>query len=1024
VAIAAAALLGWWAGLPLPANWDDIALSPPVAVGLMALGLALAYAGRDWRCAAAAGFAIMALAAVRLCLVLSVDERGLDSWLVRPGSVALQIPKAALVALALTGGALALSHFERHRLAATGLAGLAGTIAVLSLLGYVTGLDTLYGAPSVLLPSLPIAIGALCIVGGLLLRIGRMPALRTPRPLWRLLLALGCATVAPLLLFGVYAGSRMADAQFDQVRKDLVSVARTVAAETDRQIVAEIEKLQVLAASPSLRDGDLAAFQRQAEAALALRHNGNIVLVGRDMDELVNTAVPYGSPMPKGLVQGPVERVLATGKIEFTGLFMGPVTGDLLFAIVMPVVFDGEIRYALVRAPNRGAFGGLVAARELPPGWQAVVTDAANRILARFGQSDGEIGTMLPRSQWHDGGSVGIFAFTGADGRPALEAYARSDLTGWKTTVWEPEALLMAPVRALWRTLGWLALLAFALVAALATWLGGVIAGSVGHAASAAVALGEGNPLPAGETPIVEVNTLMAQLHEAAAHRAAVEHLLRQSEDTFRAMFDNSSVGKIEVVPGDGRFLRANPAMCRFVGYSEEELLDMTVWDITHPHERARDRKAIARLIRGELTDFDVEKRYIRKDGTPVWAHTTVNLIRDEHGCPLRDFAVIQDIDARKRAERALQASKDRLELALDAARLGSWQFDAARRLFTGDARAKEIFEIDLTRDEVPIEEVLTRLHPDEVPRVLTAIGEALDPADPKRAVNQFRLVGPRGDIRWVETLGQGYFEGEGPGRRGVVIVGTCQDISERKEREDKEHLLMREINHRAKNMLSVVHAIAHQTAAQNPQDFIMRFSERIQALSANQDLLVRNEWNGVEVEDLVRAQLAHFVGLIGTRIAVHGPRLRLRASSAQAIGLALHELATNAGKYGALSTDAGLVDVAWGSSQGIGGDTFTMTWTESNGPPVLAPMRRGFGTIVIEAMAEHSVAGTVDLDYAPSGVRWRLTCPAGNALEPRERDAGAAEGGSHSGGLRAGAVPAGMGREGVTIGGSAARQA
>jgi two-component sensor histidine kinase len=113
-------------------------------------------------------------------------------------------------------------------------------------------------------------------------------------------------------------------------------------------------------------------------------------------------------------------------------------------------------------------------------------------------------------------------------------------------------------------------------------------------------------------------------------------------------------------------------------------------------------------------------------------------------------------------------------------------------------------------------------------------------------------------------------------------------------------HLLIREVNHRAKNMLSVVDSIAHQTATKNPEDFIERFSERIQALSANQDLLVRNEWNGVEIEDLVRAQLAHLAGLIGSRIVVQGPKLRLKAASAQAIGLALHELATNAGKYGA----------------------------------------------------------------------------------------------------------------------------
>jgi two-component sensor histidine kinase len=206
-------------------------------------------------------------------------------------------------------------------------------------------------------------------------------------------------------------------------------------------------------------------------------------------------------------------------------------------------------------------------------------------------------------------------------------------------------------------------------------------------------------------------------------------------------------------------------------------------------------------------------------------------------------------------------------------------------------------------------------------------------------------------------------------------------DISERKEREEKENLLMREISHRAKNMLSVVHAIAQQTAIKDPEGFIESFSERIQALAASQDLLVRNEWNGVEIKDLAQAQLAHLADLIGHRIVLHGPTLRFKAAAAQAIGLALHELATNAAKYGALSTDKGRVDISWGTD----GHTFTMSWTERDGPPVSAPGRRGFGTTVMEAMAERSLDGKVDLDYPATGVTWRLTCPATNALASGE---------------------------------------
>jgi PAS domain S-box-containing protein len=322
----------------------------------------------------------------------------------------------------------------------------------------------------------------------------------------------------------------------------------------------------------------------------------------------------------------------------------------------------------------------------------------------------------------------------------------------------------------------------------------------------------------------------------------------------------------------------------------------------------------------------------------------------------------------------------------MDAAQLGWWQYDPRHRMLSGDTRSKEIF--DITADETPVEEIKKRVHPDDAERFWAAREATLDPVDPKPYAIEFRLRRGDGKVRWLEAHWLAYFEGDGRERRTASVAGTVAYITERKEREEQVQLLMREVNHRAKNMLSVVDAIAHQTATRNPEDFVERFSERIQALSANQDLLVRNEWNGVEIEDLVCAQLALFADLIGSRIAVHGPKLRLKAASAQAIGLALHELATNAGKYGALSTDTGRVDVCWESD----GDTFTMSWTERDGPPVSAPKRRGFGTIVMAAMAERSVDGVVDLDYAPSGLTWRLTCPAANALESWEHEQNSSE--------------------------------
>jgi PAS domain S-box-containing protein len=867
VTIGAAAFIGWWTELPLLSNWGSglPAMRPLGALLLAALGLALVSPGKNSRFAYAVGLAVATLAVLGMSLVgtavlFNVEFGIIDCWLARwavapgLGVASFQVASAATVAFGLVAGSLAFSRFERHRLTATLLAGFAGSIAVSALLGYLTGIDTVYGSVSLNSPPLPTAVALLCIASGIILRIGTMPAPRKPRPLWHLLVMLGSAIVAPLLLFGAYAGFRTADAQLRQVRENLAIEARTLSASVDREINGEIERLEALAASLSLREGNFAEFQRQAEAALGLPQSGNIVLIDRNMRQLVNTRKPFGKPLPKAVVPIPIAKALATGKPQVTDLFMVPIVNQLLIGITVPVEIDGENRYVVGRTPDQNALAHLVAANELPTGWYSVVSDASHRIISLTKQEGFFIGKELPPTQWHRPGVDGVFEFIDSEGRPSLEASTTSELTGWETAVWAPKALLEAPVRAQWRTLGAMALLAIMLIAASAFWLGRTITRSVGNAARAAVALGEGGPIPVSGTPVAEVDTLMAELRGAAARRQAAEHDLQASKDQ-------------------------------------------------------------------------------------------------------------------------LQVSKDRLQLAFDATKLGWWQYDPLRGVAWGDARFNEIFEV---AGEIAIEDLMKRVHPDDVERFRANRGEALDPANPKSYVDhEYRVRRRDGQVRWVEGHGLAYFAGDGPERRVVIFGGTVHDITERKEREEREQLLMREINHRAKNMLSVVDSIAHQTASRNPADFVERFSERVQSLSANQDLLVRNAWNGVEIEDLVRAQLAHFADLIGSRIGVHGPKLRFTAASAQAIGLAVHELATNAGKYGALSTERGRVDICWGTDD----DIFTMGWTEREGPPVSAPEHRGFGTIVIKAMAERSLDGAVELDYAPSGLIWRLTCPAASAL-------------------------------------------
>jgi two-component sensor histidine kinase len=183
--------------------------------------------------------------------------------------------------------------------------------------------------------------------------------------------------------------------------------------------------------------------------------------------------------------------------------------------------------------------------------------------------------------------------------------------------------------------------------------------------------------------------------------------------------------------------------------------------------------------------------------------------------------------------------------------------------------------------------------------------------------------------------------------------------------------MLTREVNHRSKNLLTIVQVIARQTAARSPQDFVSTFGERLRALAANQDLLVKSEWQRLDLADLVRSQLEYF-GETGSRIIVSGPPVTVPPTIAQALGMALHELATNAAKYGSLSNESGRVEITWVIEK----DIFCMSWREIGGPVVTAAGTAGFGTTVLKNMTESVLSGDVRIDYAPEGVVWQLRCP------------------------------------------------
>ena len=443
------------------------------------------------------------------------------------------------------------------------------------------------------------------------------------------------------------------------------------------------------------------------------------------------------------------------------------------------------------------------------------------------------------------------------------------------------------------------------------------------------------------------------------------------------ALFVEQVPAAMAMFDDEMRYLAVSRRFLSIFGFSGSpaEVIGRSHYE-TVPDIPSQWRKLHARVLAGEEL-AQAEAPIPRRDGRTDWVHWSMKPWRTTDGRIGGALLAIELITAQVEARQALAESEARFRATFENAAVGIAHV-------TPDGRWLRVNEAMCRILGWPADELVTKsfqdlTQPDDLAAEVPQVEQLREGKISSYGMNKRSLRGD-GSFVWLHRTVSCVRRGDGTIDYFVSVV---EDISARKRAEEQLNLLMRESNHRAKNMLGLVQAIARHISGHRPDEFIERFGERIQALAANQDLLIRNDWQGAPLEDLVRAQLAHFADLIESRIAVNGEELHLNAAAAQAIGLSLHELATNAVKYGALSTDAGRVDVGWR----LDGHIFTMSWKESNGPPVRPPERQGFGSTVISSMVRRTVSGEVQLGYAASGLEWRLTCPAANALE--RRDAG-----------------------------------
>ncbi|MGJ0511469.1 PAS domain-containing protein [Methylocystis sp.] len=334
----------------------------------------------------------------------------------------------------------------------------------------------------------------------------------------------------------------------------------------------------------------------------------------------------------------------------------------------------------------------------------------------------------------------------------------------------------------------------------------------------------------------------------------------------------------------------------------------------------------------------------------------------------------------RARAEEALRNSESRYRLLFESI---DESFTVVEPLYDEECHAVDYRFLEVN----PAFEAITGLK-----KVEGRTGRELVPSLEKDWIDTIGRVAASGNaervVRRARTLGKIYdafvFRVEEAESPRVAVLS--RDVTERVRAEEQRALLMRELNHRSKNMLSIVLAIARATAGNPGRDFEQTFQERILSLAANQDLLVASDWQGVPLSDLVRSQLAHLEDLIDDRIGLKGPSLIISAPASQSFSMALHELATNAVKYGALSNSDGRVDIEWGVREHGGeGRRFTMRWRETEGPTVVPPARQGFGSTVIRDMIRLNLRGDARLQYDSAGVVWDFDCPIENVLAAPE---------------------------------------
>ena len=448
----------------------------------------------------------------------------------------------------------------------------------------------------------------------------------------------------------------------------------------------------------------------------------------------------------------------------------------------------------------------------------------------------------------------------------------------------------------------------------------------------------------------------------------------RESEDRLAATYEAATIGIAEA-DERGNLLRVNDALCKMLGRSREQLLSSSFLDYTHESSRDEDAASYARQIRGEIDNYVIRKRATKGDGSALYLDVYSSSVRAADGRFRYGVRVIQDVTTAKRMEDRIRDSERHMRDLLEALPAAVYTTDAAGRITFNNKAA-----IDMAGRTPAAGQkwcVTWRLYtPDgaALPHDQCPMAIALKEDRPVRGAE---AVAERPDGTRIPFIPYPTPLHDANGKL-IGAINMLVDISDRKQAENRQKILIDELNHRVKNTLATVQSLAMQTVrhADSLQDFIGKFQARLVSVARAHDLLTKRHWENAPLGALAAEVLAPLTGAAQPRVAIDGPSLEISPRAALSLTMALSELATNAVKYGALSSENGTLSLRWHLREDPDGTSLNLAWQESGGPSVLPPTRRGFGLRLMERCIEADLRGVFDLVFEPSGVCCRMTIP------------------------------------------------